>query len=107
MGEAKGVFQNKDGELVKYKSASVDGEWSLASLPDTRLAKSLYVKGKVRAAHATNFATFDARVQEDPVITDTLGMYESVRKLEVRDFKFRSEYAGETGLTYGDTIRGF
>ena len=105
--EAKGLFQSKDGELVRYQSASVNGEWSLASLPDTRLAKSLHVEGKVRAAHATNFATLDARVQEDTVIANTLSMYESVRKLEVRDFKFRSEYAGEAGLTYGDTLRGF
>jgi hypothetical protein len=104
---AKGVFQKDDGELVKYASASTEGEWSLASLPDTRLAKSLHVKGKVRSAHGANFAVRDSRVQTDTVLVDTQKMYQSVRNLEVRDFKFRSEYAGEVGLTIGETIRGF
>eukprot|EP00946_MAST-07B_sp_MAST-7B-sp1_P003141 g3141.t1 len=105
--EAKGLFQNKDGELVKYASASADGEWSLSSLPDVRLAKSLHVEGKVRASHATNFVTLDSRVQEDVVLANTRDMYNSIRKLEVRDFKFRSEFAGEGGLMAGETLRGF
>ena len=46
--KAKGLFQNADGELVKYASASTDGEWSLESLPDLRLAKSLHVGGGTR-----------------------------------------------------------
>jgi hypothetical protein len=104
---AKGVFQKDDGELVKYAGASTEGEWSLASLPDTRLAKSLHVEGKVRAAHAMNFAVLDSRVQKDTQLSNTANMYAAVRKLEVRDFKFRSEYAGEAGLTIDETLRGF
>ena len=51
--------------------------------------------------------TLDARVQEEVVQANTLRMYNSVRKLEVRDFKFMSEFAGENGLATDKTLRGF
>ena len=109
---AKGTFMNTNGELVRYSSATNNGEWILESVPSlgVRVEKPshrLHVQGQVRSAHSHNFVPLDSRLQENIVPVDTATMYARIRQLEVRDFTYRPSYSVDTGLDVTTVHRSF
>ena len=109
---AKGTFMNTDGELVRYSSATGNGEWVLESVPavGVRVKKPthrLHVQGETRAAKSHNWVALDSRLQENVVAADLGTMYNQVRQLEVRDFTYKPSYAVDTGLDTTTVHRSF
>jgi len=109
---AKGTFINTHGELVRYSSATSNGEWILEQVPKLgvrveRPTHIMHVQGKVRSAKSHNMVPLDSRLQENIVAASTTDMYARVRQLEVRDFTYKPSYAVDASLPTTALHRSF
>jgi hypothetical protein len=109
---AKGAFVDTNGEIVRYASATSNGEWVLESIPSLgiHVKKSthrLHVQGQIRSSHSHNFVPLDSRLQENIVAANLTTMYTRVRQLEVRDFSYKPAVSVDLGLDTSTVHRSF
>jgi hypothetical protein len=109
---ARGLFTSVSGEVVKYKDANQDGEWTLESVPKLGVATGinaptsrLHVSGEIRASRGLNLYPADQRMAENVRDVDGADSYTRVKQLRVRDFEYHAAYAHEMDMPAGGTVR--